>query len=115
MVNHVSRTCLFKVMILAVLCVCGCTRQHYFSIETDSIELYYKNVEAREVLFASSIDQFTPHPATNIKRGLWRVTIPRRDNFSYFYLVDKIPEIPRCEFTVEDDFGGRNCFFALNL
>lgn len=100
---------------LTILLGSGCTRQHYFTIETDSIDLYYKNADAREVLFASSIDRFTPHPATNIKRGLWRVTVPKRDNFSYFYLVDKVPGIPRCELTVVDDFGARNCFFALDL
>ncbi|MFV0437910.1 MAG: hypothetical protein ACK5PS_11055 [Desulfopila sp.] len=91
----------------------GCTTSHYLTVQADSITLFYQVPNATEVLFASSIDHFTLHPATRAAHDLWQVTIPKRDSFSYFYLIDKVPGIPRCELTVVDDFGARNCFFRL--
>lgn len=91
----------------------GCTQQHYVQINDESIALYLHNSNAEEVVFASSIDRFQLHPATKEKDGIWRITVPREVEFSYFYLVDTIPMLPDCQLTVLDDFGARNCLFLL--
>ncbi|WP_153306448.1 hypothetical protein [Desulfogranum japonicum] len=107
-----QRKTLLAAAIFLIFITTGCSKRHYFIIQSDSIALYYQNPDAREVLFASSIDHFTLHPAAHIDHGMWRITVPKRSNFSYFYLIDKVPEIPACELTVVDDFGARNCLFA---
>lgn len=112
---YYGKISLWLIMLLFASLVCGCAKQHYLIVQEDFIVLYYSNPDAKEVLFASSIDHFTLHPAVVVDQDLWQVTVPRRDTFSYFYLVDKVPTIPQCELTVADDFGARNCFFAAGM
>jgi hypothetical protein len=100
---------------LLTLITAACAPSHYVQIQDDSIALYLENDSAKEVLFASSIDQYQLHPATRSKNNLWTVTVPWTKEFSYFYLVDKTLTLPACQFTVRDDFGSKNCLFAAEM
>ena len=100
---------------LLTLITAACAPTHYVQIQDDSIALYLENDSAEEVLFASSIDQYQLHPAARIENNLWTVTVPWTKEFSYFYLVDKIPTLPACQLTVRDDFGSKNCLFAAEM
>ena len=102
----------YFVLGLFIVCIfSGCTTKHYFQHEGKSASFFYRNAEASEVLFASSLDSFTYHPAERIKKNLWKVTVPAGKGFSYFYRVDGITILPDCRYTESDDFGARNCLF----
>jgi len=101
-------------LLLGLFIVCtitGCGTKHYFELEGNSVSFYYRDAGAHEVLFASSLDNFTYHAATRIKKDLWKISIPSGEGFSYFYRVDGIITIPDCPFTENDDFGARNCLY----
>ena len=100
---------------LLTLITAACAPTHYVEIQDNSIALYLENNSAKEVLFASSIDQFQLHPAARIQDDLWAVTVPWTKEFTYFYLVDKTPTLPACQLTVRDDFGSKNCLFAAEM
>ena len=97
---------------LSTLLICSCSAAHFITVESDFITISYKIPEAEKVLFASSIDHFTLHPATKTDRDLWQITIARKERFSYFYIIDGSLEIPDCELKVIDDFGAKNCIFS---
>lgn len=114
--NHCFwRGVVFWSMLFLLQLTVGCTQKHYIQINDESIALYLHNSSATEVIFASSIDRFQLHPATKAKGDMWQVTVPKEGEFSYFYLVDKIPTLPDCQFTVLDDFGARNCLFLFKM
>ena len=95
--------------------ITACTPKHYIQLHEDSISLYYQNMEAEEVLFASSIDHYRLQPASRREGGTWEIVVPRAREFSYFYLVDKTLTIPDCQAKVLDDFGAKNCLFVSEL
>jgi hypothetical protein len=97
------------------LLIAACSPKHYVEVRNQSISLYYQNNEADEVLFASSIDQYQFHRARKVEGGAWEVTVPREEEFSYFYLVDKILTLPDCQSKILDDFGAKNCLFVSDM
>lgn len=97
------------------LITAACAPKHYIQEDKHSITLYYQHDSAKEVLFASSLDHYQLHPATRVKKNTWKVTVPRKTEFSYFYLVDKTPTLPDCKLTVPDDFGSKNCLFVAEM
>ncbi len=103
------------VFIFLTLILASCSPKHYVQVHDQSIALYYQNNDAEEVLFASSIDQFRFQRATKVEGGVWEVIVPREEEFSYFYLVDKILTLPDCQSKILDDFGGKNCLFVSDL
>ena len=105
----------FLAFFFLVLVIAGCSPKHYVQVHDHSIMLYYENHEAEEVLFASSIDQFRFHRASKMADGVWEVIVPREEEFSYFYLVDKILILPDCQSRILDDFGAKNCLFVSDL
>ncbi|MDW7772410.1 MAG: hypothetical protein SCH71_05910 [Desulfobulbaceae bacterium] len=98
-------------LLMALCCITGCSKKHYYTIQEDSISLYYHNEEAAEVLFASSIDHFAVHPA-EANNSLWQISVPLREEFSYFYIVDGRVTLPECSLQQQDDFGSKNCLYV---
>lgn len=96
---------------LGLFLLAGCAPKHYTAIEGDSLVLYFFNREAKEVLFASSTDDFQLHAAKRSSDHLWKVVLPVSQNFRYFYKVDGKLVIPDCQYKESDDFGSQNCVF----
>lgn len=103
-------------MVLLIFLCSGCARQqHYIKTENDTLSFFYRDIDAEQILFVSSIDKYQPHPARQVNRGVWKVTVPVASEFDYFYLVDGVPTVPECAYTVADDFGGKNCLYVQGL
>jgi hypothetical protein len=97
------------------ICLAGCGSKHYYTLDDGSISLFYRNDQAEEVLFASSIDRFTVHPAIETDKDLWQVSVPLREEFAYFYIVDGTVTVPECDFKQLDDFGSENCLYVKGM
>lgn len=94
------------------LILCGCTAgRHYHYHENRHVHLYLYVPGAERVLFASSLDNFTPRPARSIGGGGWTVELPAESEFRYFYIVDGAVYLPACRFREKDDFGSENCIY----
>jgi hypothetical protein len=49
-------------------------------------------------------------------KKLWTVSVPVREEISYFYIVDGAVTLPeKCRYTEQDDFGSRNCLYVLGM
>jgi len=90
-------------------------RQQYVEAKDDSLSFYYTDGNAEKILFVSSIDRYQPQPAQKVNKDVWKVTVPLTLEFDYFYLVDGVPTLPDCPYTVLDDFGGKNCLYVYGL
>ena len=103
----------FQILLLSLILVSlGCARQHTVQVHGDSLSFSYKDAGAKEISFASSVDNFQYHPALKDSRNVWHVTVPLYKEFSYFYIVDGVVTLPECPNTILDDFGGKNCFYV---
>lgn len=101
------------VILSAILLITSaCTQKHYAVATDDSVSLYYFDDKAREIIFASSADNFHHHKAVTVEEGLWRVTVPSGHDFKYFYIVDGVITLPECTYTEFDDFGTKNCVYV---
>lgn len=112
---HLSLKIVYQASIFLALLLTACTPKHYVHVHDQSITLYYQNNDAKEVLFASSIDKFRFHQAIKGVDGVWEVTVPWEEKFSYFYFVDKILTLPPCQSKILDDFGSKNCLFISDM
>jgi hypothetical protein len=92
----------------------GCT-SHYTKVSNDTLYLYLRQPQARTVLFACSLDGFSPRPAEPIDKHLWKVSAKGDEAFRYFYIVDGKVLTPQCRFKENDDFGQENCIYVPNL
>lgn len=92
-----------------MLLATGCAT-HYYRAQGDTLAIYLKAPGAKKVTFACSLDDFTPHDTRKVD-GRWVVSVPGRDPFRYFYLLDGELFLPPCELKENDDFGSRNCIF----
>ena len=107
---------LHPVIVLAVFCcIAGCSKKHYYTINDDTILLYYHDKKAEEVLFASSVDRFAVHFASETNDNLWEVSVPLQEEFAYFYIVDGAVTLPECSFMQQDDFGSKNCLYVKGM
>ncbi len=98
-----------------ILFTMGCAQQHSVEVNNDSLSFYYSDAEAKEILFASSIDQFHSRPASKESGDMWKVTVPLNKEFVYFYIVDGKVTMPDCPNTVLDDFGTKNCLYVYKM
>ena len=96
-----------------MLLVAGCS-SHYYRIKADMLEIYLNKPDAHRVVFACSLDHFEPHEASNLD-GHWVVTVHRKDQFRYFYVIDVELFLPRCRLKEKDDFGSENCIFVPDM
>jgi hypothetical protein len=104
-----------KILVLhltvVVLCLVGCTATHYHRQHSDRVTFYLKAPDAKGVVFASSLDAYSPHLASKLGGSRWVVSAPSGSEFRYFYIVDGRVYVPECRFYEKDDFGSRNCIF----
>ena len=96
-----------------MLLAAGCST-HYYRITADIVELYLNKPDAQRVIFAYSLDDFKPHEANNLD-GRWVVSVQRKDQFRYFYMIDGELFLPPCQLKEKDDFGSENCIFDPEL
>ena len=103
-----------RILQLAVVafCLAGCVATHYHERQADRVNLYLRAPGARGVVFASSLDAFTPHPAIKIDGSRWVVSVSGGFEFRYFYIVDGAVHVPECRFFEKDDFGSNNCLYV---
>lgn len=102
-------------VLLALCCLSGCSKKHFYTVNDDTISLYYQNEDAEEVQFASSIDRFVVHPALEADDSLWEISVPLQEEFAYFYIVDGTVTLPECSLTQLDDFGSKNCLYVKGM
>ena len=103
----------------ALLCVfflflAGCGT-HYYTIRDDRVSIFLKMPDARNVYFASSLDQFKLQPAEKRNGGIWEIELPAVSEFRYFYTVGGVVYLPDCRLKETDDFGAENCLFVPNM
>lgn len=97
-------------LLVPVLLSAGCAR-HYYRIEGGTLEISLKAPNASSVLFASSLDDYTPVPAVKTDEKTWVVSVPAEREFSYFYIIDGSVFVPDCACRENDDFGSENCIY----
>lgn len=102
-------------LLLFILFTSGCAKQHSVQINDDSLTFCYRDAGAKEIFFVSSMDQFHYHPTTGGPDNIWRVTVPSKDEFVYFYIVDGVVTVPDCPNSVLDDFGSKNCLYLSGM
>lgn len=106
---------LFFFIVLLVVLTSACTDKHFIETTNDSVTLYYSDSNAKEILFASSLDNFKYHSATKDNNGLWKVSVRAQEGFGYFYIVDGMVTLPACQYTENDDFGSKNCLYVIGM
>jgi len=102
-------------VLVALCCITGCSKKHFYTVNDDTVSLYYHNEDAEEVLFASSIDRFAVHPASEQDNSLWEISVPLQEEFAYFYIVDGTVTLPECSLMQSDDFGSKNCLYVKGM
>lgn len=107
MKSNVFRWMVVFVMIDVLL---GCTG-HYYRNEADTVRIYLKAPQARQVEMMASFNGFAPLHAERTMCGDWMVAVPNDSSFTYFYRIDGQVSIPDCNIREQDDFGQFNCLF----
>ena len=95
---------------ILLLLTAGCAVQQYRVINQE-LHIYLKDSEAETVYILSSLDEYTPRPATDTGAGYWEAVLPSDMEFKYFFLVDNEAFVPECEMKEKDDFGTENCVY----
>ena len=105
-----------KILILhltvAALCLAGCAATHYHEQQSDRVTFYLRAPGAKGVVFASSLDAYSPHQTSKVDGSGWVVSAAAGSEFRYFYIVDGAVYVPECRFYEKDDFGSRNCIYV---
>lgn len=107
-----AKSFVFFFLVILLLLTAGCAKQHLIQANGDTLVFQYHDDKAEEIILATSQDNFTYHQARREEKNLWIVRLPLANEFSYFYIVDGQVQLPDCPYTVLDDFGGKNCFYA---
>ena len=102
-------------VILPALLASACAKGHYARMHDNEVVFYYKNRDAREVFFVSSLDDYRPHAARENRKHLWEASVPAGGSFAYFYIVDGVVTLPDCPLTENDDYGSRNCIYPAEM
>jgi hypothetical protein len=98
-------------MAILLIGLTGCAASHYADTKPHALLLYLRAPQAKQVRFASSIDNFQLHPTTKNNQDYWWIELPKDKEFSYFYLVDGMLHTPVCQLKEVDDFGSENCIY----
>jgi len=95
----------FLLPVLSVVFFAAGCAGHYYREEAGRVHIYLKDSRADEVHFASSQDGFVLHRTEKADSKTWKITVPRAEEFRYFYMVDGRIHLPDCPYREEDDFG----------
>lgn len=106
---------LFIFLIFIATITGGCLQSHYTVDHHDTVTLYVWLPLAKEVEFASSLDQYILHPAKKQNGWRWSIEVPAGQEFTYFYRVDGSLYLPKCRYRETDDFGQKNCIYQTNM
>lgn len=103
---------MIRILLIGILLVglSGCSAHHY-RVRGDTLALYLDEPDAREVIFACSLDGFKPHQARR-EDDRWVIIVPCKEPFRYYYRVDGSLFLPPCKMKEYDDFGFQNCIFC---
>jgi hypothetical protein len=97
---------------LLMVLATGCSStSHYLVTDRRGVEVVLHLPTAEEVRFASSRDGFHWHDARQTGRGNWRVIVPGKGGFRYFFVVDGSLYLPECPLKEYDDFGSETCIY----
>lgn len=94
-----------------MLAFTACTGSHYFRKNNDTLSIFLRVPDARQVYFLSSLDAYRPREAMRVDEGTWQISVPVQIEFKYFYKVDGKVYLPPCRLKEEDDFGSQNCIY----
>lgn len=97
--------------LLLVLSLTGCSSTHYTMSRDGMVDMYLKHDRAKEVVFASSVDNFRTHRLRKRNDDLWVMEGLADREFRYFYLVNGSVYLPDCYSRETDDFGSWNCIY----
>ncbi|MDB9823107.1 hypothetical protein OAC89_05335 [Deltaproteobacteria bacterium] len=99
---------LFAVLVM----LSGCVSRYSYEVTNDVLHIYLSEPDAEKVYFLSSLDQFERHEAFKNSKGIWEVTLPSKEEFKYFFIVDGTVFLPTCDQKENDDFGSENCIYV---
>ena len=85
---------------------------HRYAVEHHEVTLYLRVENARDVKFACSLDQFRLKKAVRVDTDTWKIRVPGKHAFTYFFLVNGDYYIPDCRLKERDDFGSENCIYV---
>ena len=97
-----------------VISLIGCAT-HYHRSDSDSVHMYLIRPGAGIVSFAHSADGYRIHSAQKSGAWTWKVKVPGRYEFRYFYLVNGKTYLPDCRLRERDDFGAQNCIYSPDM
>jgi hypothetical protein len=100
-----------RLLAIASILLCGCAT-HYYEIKGDTVSIYLKHDDARQVDFLTSLHHFRPRPSMRIDGDTWVNRVEAGTEFRYFYRIDGEVFLPECNYTENDDFGSENCIFV---
>ena len=95
---------------ISVLVFTGCA-SHYYWKNNDTLSIFLKMPDARQVYFLSSLDGYKPRKAIRVNDQTWQISAPAQTEFKYFYKVDGKVYLPPCRLKEQDDFGSQNCIY----
>lgn len=99
------------VMAAFLVVLSGCVRNYYYQVKDDQLHIFFHEPKAGKVFFLSSLDQFDLHETVKNEKGLWEVSVPSKESFEYFFIVDGEITVPPCDQKEQDDFGSENCVY----
>ena len=103
-----------RFLIISLLVFTGCA-SHYYQKNNDTVSIFLKKSDARKVYFLSSLDAYKPRKATRVADQTWRINVPAKTEFRYFYQVDGEVYLPACRLKEQDDFGSETCIYIPGL
>ena len=101
-------------LIISMLVFSGCA-SHYYQKNNDTVSIFLKKPDARQVYFLSSLDGYKPRKVARVDSRTWQVNTPAKKEFKYFYNVDGAVYLPECQLKEQDDFGSKICIYIPGL
>jgi hypothetical protein len=101
-------------LMISVFFFSGCA-SHYYQKNNDTLSIFLKGPDAKRVYFLSSIDGYKPRKAARVDSRTWKINIPAKTEFKYFYNIDGAVYLPECPLKEQDDFGSQVCIYIPGL
>ena len=101
-------------IIASVLVLSGCAG-HYYERNNNTVSIFLKKPNARQVYFLSSLNGYKPQKAIRVDEKTWQINAPAKTEFRYFYKVDGTEYLPECRLKEKDDFGSKICIYIPGL